>query len=60
MLLSNQELKKVAGVSQESRLRKWLRENRIPFIYDANGKAVTTELAINRVVLKEEVQEVGF
>ena len=60
MPLSNDELKKVAGAKTESGLRKWLRENRIPFLYDANGKAITTELAINRVVLKEEVQEVGF
>jgi hypothetical protein len=42
-MISNADLRKRVGCSQNAKLRRWLDDRRIPWTTDANGNPVTTE-----------------
>ena len=61
MLLSNEELREKAKAHQEKSLVKWLNENRIKWIRDRRGRAITTVSAIEKVLFQEgDDDEVEF
>ena len=61
MLLSNEELRSKLDEKQNSRVVKWLQENRIRFLYDHKRRPITTLSAIERVLLNEQrTDEVDF
>ena len=61
MLLSNKELRDKLEEKQNSRVVKWLQENRIRFTYDLKRRPITTLSAIERVLFNEQsTDEVDF
>lgn len=60
MLLSNSDLKDRLQIANETKLRKWLNENRVYYWLDGQKKAVTTVREFENSKERPRDSEVSF
>jgi len=60
MIMNQKELTSTTHFSRKADLEKWLISNNVPYLYGKHGTLITSEAAINKVLLSKSEVDIEF